>query len=247
MRDRRRIWRWRRTTTRGWTATLGGRTLKPIRLDGWQQGYVIPAGSAGVVKMVMAPDRIFRLLLALGAALLVLLLALALLPGRRKVTEVSEPGAMPARWVLFVGTLVVLGLISGPLALVAVPLVLIGRKWGHGHLAVTAFVAFLVAGVAAAGHPAVSGSAGAGAFSPLAQIASVVALAAVLCALVLDGRLARWRGQRCALRGRRCPTGPTGPTFGSHRLTRPWEDSGLHGDPPPPVPGRNHSSAGRSM
>ena len=160
----------------GWTATLDGQTLKPIRLDGWQQGYVIPAGSAGVVKMVMAPDRIFRLLLALGAALLVLLLALALLPGRRKVTDVSEPGAMPARWVLFVGTLVVLGLISGPLALVAVPLVLIGRKWGRGILAVTAFVAFLVAGVAAALHPAVSGSTGAGAFSPLAQIASVVCL-----------------------------------------------------------------------
>ena len=139
--------------------------------------------------MVMAPDRTFRLLLALGAALLVLLLALALLPGRRKVTDVIEPGAMPARWVLFVGALVVLGLISGPLALVAVPLVLVGRKWGRAALAVTAFVAFLVAGVAAALHPAVSGSTGAGAFSALAQIASVISLAAVLCAMVLDGRV----------------------------------------------------------
>ena len=45
----------------------------------------------------------------------------------------------------------------------------------------TSFVAFLVAGVAAAWDPAVTGSAGAGAFSPLAQIASVIALAAVLC------------------------------------------------------------------
>ena len=96
---------------------------------------------------------------------------------------------MPARWVLFVGALLVLGLISGPLALVAVPLVLIGRKWGRGVLAVTAFVAFLVAGVAAALHPAVSGSTGAGAFSALAQIASVIALAAVLCAVVLDGKV----------------------------------------------------------
>ena len=119
----------------GWTATLGGQTLKPIRLDGWQQGYVIPAGSAGVVKMVMTPDRIFRLLLALGAALLVLLLALALLPARRKVEEAaSGPRAMPSRWVLFVGALVVLCLIAGPLALVAVPLLLIGRTWGRGTL-----------------------------------------------------------------------------------------------------------------
>jgi arabinofuranan 3-O-arabinosyltransferase len=176
----------------GWTATLGAQTLTPIRLDGWQQGYVLPAGSAGVVKMVMTPDGIFRLLLALGAALLVALLALALLPGRRKVNEdASASRAMPSRWVLFVGALVVLGLIAGPLALVAVPLVLIGRKWGRVTLALTAFIAFLVAGVAAAWDPAVNGSTGAGAFSPLAQIASVIALAAVLCVVVLEGRTQR--------------------------------------------------------
>ena len=187
----------------GWTATLGGRTLTPIRLDGWQQGYVLPAGSAGVVTMVMAPDRIFRLLLALGAALLVVLLALALLPGRRKVNEdASGPRAMPSRWVLFVGALVVLGLVAGPLALVAVPLVLIGRQWDRATLAAMAFVAFLVAGAAAAWDPAVTGSTGAGAFSPLAQIASVIALAAVLSVLVLEGKAAR---------GREPPTAPVQP------------------------------------
>jgi arabinofuranan 3-O-arabinosyltransferase len=173
----------------GWTATLGGHTLTPIRLDGWQQGYVVPAGSAGVVTMVMTPDRIFRLLLALGAALLVALLVLALLPGRRKVNDAGGPRAMPSRWVLFAGALVVLALIAGPLALVAVPLVLIGRTWGRATQAVTAFVAFLVAGAAATWDPAVTGSAGAGAFSPLAQIASVVALAAILSVLVLEGRV----------------------------------------------------------
>jgi arabinofuranan 3-O-arabinosyltransferase len=178
----------------GWTATLGGHTLRPIRLDGWEQGYVLPAGRAGVVTMVMAPDRIFRLLLALGAALLVALLALALLPGRaRKVPDPPAPAAQPVRWVLFAGALVVLGLVAGPWALVAVPVLLIGRKWGRATLAATAFVAFLVAGVAAAWDPAVTGSTGAGAFSPLAQIASVIALAAVLCVVVLEGRVTRRR------------------------------------------------------
>jgi arabinofuranan 3-O-arabinosyltransferase len=178
----------------GWTATLGGHTLTPIRLDGWQQGYVVPAGSAGVVKMVMAPDRIFRLLLALGAALLVALLA----PGPpsrapKGQRRPADPGrcpragcSSPARWWCS-------ALIAGPLALVAVPLVLIGRKWGRATLAVTAFVAFLVAGAAAAWDPAVTGSAGAGAFSPLAQIASVVSLAAILSVLVLEGRVTRRR------------------------------------------------------
>jgi arabinofuranan 3-O-arabinosyltransferase len=177
----------------GWTATLEGRTLKPVRLDGWQQGYVVPAGQAGVVKMVMAPDRSFRLLLVFGAALLLALLALALFPSRRKAKDSSEPRAMPARVILFAGTLVVLALIAGPLAFVVVPLVLIGWRWGRAPLAVAAFVAFLVAGVAAAWDPAVYGSTGAGAFSALAQIASVVSLGAVLSVLVLEGGM-RWPG-----------------------------------------------------
>jgi arabinofuranan 3-O-arabinosyltransferase len=146
-----------------------------------------------VVKMVMAPDGSFRLLLAFGAALLLALLALALFPSRRKAKDPSEPRAMPARVILFAGTLVVLALIAGPLAFVAVPLVLIGWRWGRAPLAVAAFVAFLVAGVAAAWDPAVYGSTGAGAFSALAQIASVVSLGAVLSVLVLEGGM-RWPG-----------------------------------------------------
>jgi arabinofuranan 3-O-arabinosyltransferase len=182
----------------GWTATLGSKTLKPVRLDGWQQGYVVPAGQAGVVKMVMTPDHVFRLLLVVGAALLLALLVLALLPARRKEEkEPSAPRAMPARWILFAGALVVLAVIAGPLALVAVPLVLIGWRWGRAPLTVAAFVAFLVAGIAAAWDPAVYGSIGAGAFSAPAQIASVVALAAVLSALVLEGGIRRrWRKRK---------------------------------------------------
>jgi hypothetical protein len=148
---------------------------------------VIPAGKAGVVSMVMTPDRIFRLLLALGADLLLGLLVLALLPQRRSTKEPSGPRPMFSRWLLFAGSLAVLALISGWLALVALPLVLIGRYLGRANLTIAAFAAFVVAGVAAALHPAISGSQGAGAFSSLAQIASVVALASVLCALSLDG------------------------------------------------------------
>ena len=119
--------------------------------------------------------------------------ARALLPGRRKDTERQRTHGDARARVLFVGTLVVLGLISGPLALVAVPLVLIGRRWGRATLAVTAFVAFLVAGVAAAWDPAVAGSTGAGAFSPLAQIAW--SLPWRRCSvLVLDGGRGKGRG-----------------------------------------------------
>jgi quinol-cytochrome oxidoreductase complex cytochrome b subunit len=100
---------------------------------------------------------------------------------------------MPSRWVPFTGALVVLAVISGPLALVLVPLIFLARRWGRNILAITAFVSFVVAGVAAAWDPAVTGSQGAGAFSGTAQIAAVVALAAVLCSLILDGKGRRER------------------------------------------------------
>ena len=33
----------------GWRATLGGRELTPLRVDGWMQGYLLPAGDGGRV------------------------------------------------------------------------------------------------------------------------------------------------------------------------------------------------------
>jgi arabinofuranan 3-O-arabinosyltransferase len=85
----------------------------------------------------------------------------------------------------------VLVVISGPLALVGIPLVLAARRWGDGLMAGTAFVAFAAAGGIAAWDPARFGSVGAGAFSPAAQIVSVVALAAVLSSTVWEGRRRR--------------------------------------------------------
>jgi arabinofuranan 3-O-arabinosyltransferase len=179
----------------GWTAKLGNQTLEPVRLDGWQQGYLVPAGKSGVLTMTMGPDKLFRLLLAFGAALLVALLALSLVPSHKKTQDASGPRSTPARWVLFVGAIVVLAVISGPLALIAIPLVFAAQRYGDGFMAITASGAFVVAGAVAAWDPAVFGSQGAGAFSSAAQIASVVALAAVLCTLTREGRRRERRGE----------------------------------------------------
>jgi arabinofuranan 3-O-arabinosyltransferase len=70
----------------GWTARLDGHTLAPVTVDGWQQGFVVPAGAGGTVTVRFAPDRIYRAgLLAglLAAGLLVLLAGLDLALGRR--------------------------------------------------------------------------------------------------------------------------------------------------------------------
>ncbi|SDU75204.1 alpha-(1-_3)-arabinofuranosyltransferase [Jiangella alkaliphila] len=61
----------------GWSATLNGQTLEPVRLDGWAQGFVLPVGQAGVVRLTYGPDQPYRwaLLAGLGAVLVVGVLA----------------------------------------------------------------------------------------------------------------------------------------------------------------------------
>lgn len=51
---------------RGWQATLDGDPLVATTVDGWQQGYLIPAGAGGVVTLTFTPDTPYRLALAAG-------------------------------------------------------------------------------------------------------------------------------------------------------------------------------------
>jgi arabinofuranan 3-O-arabinosyltransferase len=167
----------------GWRAKLGTETLQPIRIDGWQQGFEVPAGAAGTITVVMTPDNELRDTLLVGVLLLVGLVLLALVRTRRRSPEPLRPTATPSFLVLLIASLVLLVLVGGPLALVGLPLLGIARRWGGRVIAAIAFLAFLVAGVAAAIHPAVVNHSGAYAFDGPAQAASVVAFAAVLAAL----------------------------------------------------------------
>lgn len=53
----------------GWTATWHGRDLPAERVDGWKQGWRLPAGAAGTVGLSFAPARTFTALLIGGAVL----------------------------------------------------------------------------------------------------------------------------------------------------------------------------------
>ncbi len=53
----------------GWRATLAGRQLDAQRMDGWKQGWVVPPGAAGTMRLHFIPARSFDLLLILGALL----------------------------------------------------------------------------------------------------------------------------------------------------------------------------------
>lgn len=68
----------------GWQAKLDGVALRPVTIDGWQQGYVVPPGSAGVVTIDFGPQRPFRAALLLGVLGICLLGLLALIPARRR-------------------------------------------------------------------------------------------------------------------------------------------------------------------
>ncbi|CAM5744404.1 Alpha-(1-_3)-arabinofuranosyltransferase [Mycolicibacterium aubagnense] len=72
----------------GWTAhTAGGAVLTPVTINGWQQGWVLPAGTAGLVTLTFALNTPYRIGLFGGLALLPLLALLALLPMRRPVED----------------------------------------------------------------------------------------------------------------------------------------------------------------
>ena len=44
-----------------------------MTIDGWQQGYRVPAGAGGEVSLVYRPDRTYRTGLLVGLGLVVLL------------------------------------------------------------------------------------------------------------------------------------------------------------------------------
>ncbi len=44
----------------GWRASIGGRPLRAVRLDGWKQAWLLPAGTAGTVTLTYRPDALYR-------------------------------------------------------------------------------------------------------------------------------------------------------------------------------------------
>ena len=179
------------TFNRGWHATLGGRTLAAVSLDGWEQGWIVPAGASGTVTMTFVPDHTFQLALTFGALLLLVLLVLALVRGRSDVAPVGP--LRRVHWVVLATVAAVAVVCVGGLAAVLlVPLVWAARRWGAGLLAAVSGLSYLLAGLVVANHPnkfPFARSLHTGAFGPPAQGLALLALCALLSAVVVeDGR-----------------------------------------------------------
>ncbi|HEX9551810.1 MAG TPA: alpha-(1-_3)-arabinofuranosyltransferase family protein [Streptosporangiaceae bacterium] len=179
----------------GWSATLRGKELTPITLDGWQQGFIIPAGTGGVVSLTFGPVKFYHVWIILSAAG-VLGLFLAAIAGRRRrsVREQMErespagiaPGADWSVWLGLVALAVLIAIVAGPMVL-AVPVVaLLAYRWPgwYGGLAAAAMVA---AGVftSLAAHPALPGT---GAFGAPAQACAILALCCGLMPVLPERR-----------------------------------------------------------
>lgn len=107
----------------GWVATLNGRTLPRVRVDGWQQAWVVPAGNGGTVTMEFTPDGQYRQSLLIGGLAAVLLAASLLIPARRRPISIKAGGA---RWVP-VALVVLLAALGGMLPLVLLIACLLAR------------------------------------------------------------------------------------------------------------------------
>lgn len=126
----------------GWIATLNGAELQSVELDGWQQGWVVPAGVAGEVHLRFVPDRIYRRGLLLGAALVLVLLVVALAPVRAPGAPAVGRRSTSPVLVGLTGLLVVaVGGLTGLAAVGAALLLWLLGGWWRSWLALVALAA----------------------------------------------------------------------------------------------------------
>jgi arabinofuranan 3-O-arabinosyltransferase len=196
----------------GWQATLGGKKLTPLRLDGWQQGWRIPAGAGGTVTLSYEPSTTYEAGLIGGGVGVAALAGLVL--WRRREANPDEPQPTTPDAGLWLGTvaLTLVGVvIAGPFALLVPALALLAWK-RHALLVPIAFLALTGAGIAAATGAGSPPGASEGAFGPAAQLLALIGLFAGLVS-VQEPPGAAPRGSR--------PVPPLGPPPGSQAPTAP--------------------------
>ncbi|GGN76267.1 coagulation factor 5/8 type [Actinoplanes lobatus] len=143
----------------GWTAVLNGETLRPVRVDGWQQAFVLPEGSGGTVILRFTPDEPYRTGLAAGAGCVLLVVLLALIPVRRRAVAVARPQArvftaVPGGgWWMLVPLMALVVLLGGVAGATLLLVALIVRQLRPGVLPGLAFASVATAiGVAVSGR-----------------------------------------------------------------------------------------------
>lgn len=193
----------------GWVATLGGQRLVPLRVDGWRQGWVVPAGEGGLVRLDFTPQRSFLGGLAVGLLAALFVVAAAVLRGR----EASAPVLTNTRQrrgrtavVLAATGVIVLGGFWGAVALAAAWLARRVLRTGEALLVLVGLA--LVAVSAWAPWPN-------GAASNHGATAQALALAMVALVVIPGRRTAHVKQQEHPAPGRAHDQSPGGPSAGA--------------------------------
>jgi arabinofuranan 3-O-arabinosyltransferase len=173
----------------GWVARAGaGTRLTPVAVNGWQQGWVVPAGTSGTITLTFAPNSLYRAGLAGGLALLPLLALMAWWPPRRRPDDPEARPWSPGLWAA--AAMLAAGAVIAGAVGVAVFAAALGLRWvlrdrprRRDVLTVGASAGGLIlAGAALSRHPwrSVDGYAGHSAGVQLLALLSVAALAAAV-------------------------------------------------------------------
>ncbi len=171
----------------GWVARTGaGTRLTPLAVNGWQQGWVVPAGTSGIITLTFAPNPLYRAGLAGGLALLPLLALLAWWPQHRRPDDPAARPWAPGLWAA-VAMLAAGGVVAGVVGVLVLGAAL-GLRWvlrnrprRRGAVALWLSAGGLIlAGAALSRHPwrSVDGYAGHSAGVQLLALVSLAALAA---------------------------------------------------------------------
>ena len=157
-----------------------------MAVNGWQQAWVLPAGTSGTVTLSFAPNSLYRAGLAGGLALLPLLALLAWWPPRRRTRDPAACPWTPGLWAA-VPVLAAFAVIAG-VAGVAVVAGALSLRWvlrmspqrRDRVTLLSSAGGLILAGAALSRHPwrSVDGYAGHSAWVQLLALISLAALAA---------------------------------------------------------------------
>ncbi len=176
----------------GWAATLNGRALTPVRLDGWQQGFIVPTGPGGAITLSFRPAKAYHVALIASLVAVAILLAITgwsfIARARRGAgpdagSGLAVPDGHRRAWLGVLGVTAVIFVAGGPVAL-AVPVLayLAGRPRSPGRprawLPWVAFAGMVTSGLLSAARPFGAGLLGP--FGGPAQACALIALAAAL-------------------------------------------------------------------
>ncbi|TDU86726.1 arabinofuranan 3-O-arabinosyltransferase [Kribbella voronezhensis] len=171
----------------GWEAYDGsGRKLVPIRIGGWQQGWLLPSGPEQVVTARFLPDRSYRAGLLVGLVSLLSVAALAIFARRRSRQSAHrlKEGRRLGPWLATALAILAGTFVAGWIGLAATAVAAVLAWYLRGRKPVligTAAAVVLAGGVIAAAQPWPDDAAG---------LTSGVVQASVLfgCALALLSR-----------------------------------------------------------